>query len=65
MLPYTYELLIERGWRRCGEYYYKPDLQRSCCKLWTHRMDATKFKIKRDQKKTMKKFMKLIDPCYI
>ena len=54
MHPYTYQLLAERGWRRCGTYYYKPDIKRSCCKLWTHRMDVNGFKIKKDQRKTVR-----------
>jgi arginyl-tRNA---protein transferase len=29
---------MERGWRRCGTYYYKPNLLKSCCKLFTHRL---------------------------
>ena len=59
MLPYTYELLMERGWRRCGTYYYKLDLGKSCCKQWTIRQDVTKFKIKKDQKRTVKKMLEL------
>ena len=55
--PYTYQTMMERGWRRCGTYYYKLDLQRSCCKQWTHRMDVNEFKIKKDQKKTIKRMM--------
>ena len=61
MHPYTYQLMAERGWRRCGTYYYKPDLIQSCCKLWTHRLDVTNFKMKKDQKKTIKKMIK---NCY-
>ena len=59
MEPYTYELLMERGWRRCGTYYYKPNLQKSCCKLYTHRMEARLFKPKRDQKKAIKRVIAL------
>lgn len=54
MHPYTYQVLAERGWRRCGTYYYKPDIKNACCKLWTHRMDTNKFKIKKDQRKTVR-----------
>jgi arginine-tRNA-protein transferase len=55
MEPYTYQLLMERGWRRCGTYYYKPNLQKSCCKLFTHRLEVQKYKPKKDQKKALKK----------
>lgn len=54
MHPYTYQLLMEKGWRRCGTYYYKPDIKLSCCKLWTHRMDTNRFRIKKDQRKTVR-----------
>lgn len=46
---------MERGWRRCGTYYYKPNLVKSCCKLFTHRLEVAKFKPKKDQKKAIKK----------
>lgn len=59
ILPINYEILLERGWRRCGQYYYKPNIDKSCCKLWTHRLDVTKFDIKKDQKKSMRKFIKI------
>jgi arginine-tRNA-protein transferase len=26
-----YQKLMDRGWRRCGTYYYKWDLASSCC----------------------------------
>ena len=55
MDSYTYELLTERGWRRCGTYYYKPNLALSCCKLWTHRLEVSKFRTKRDQRKAIKR----------
>ena len=43
-----YQDLMERGWRRCGDYYYKPDLQKSCCQLNTIRLEAENF-VKFDQ----------------
>ncbi len=54
---------MERGWRRCGTYYYKPNIIKSCCKMFTHRMDVTKFSIKKDQKKTIKKIISLAFEC--
>ena len=26
-----YQKLMDRGWRRCGTYYYKHDFEKSCC----------------------------------
>lgn len=60
MEPYTYQTLMERGWRRCGTYYYKPDLFRSCCKLFTHRLYAPDFHPKKHQRKTIKKLITLV-----
>ena len=48
---------MERGWRRCGYYYYKIDMEKTCCKQWTHRLNVNQFKIKKDQKKTVKKII--------
>jgi len=59
METYTYELLMERGWRRCGTFYYKPNLENSCCKLFTHRLPVAKFKPKKDQKKALKRLIAL------
>jgi len=48
----TYNILMERGWRRSGNYFYKPNIAGSCCKMWTHRMDVAQWKVKKDQRKT-------------
>jgi hypothetical protein len=32
-----YQYLMDRGWRRSGSLYYKPDLLRSCCPHYTIR----------------------------
>jgi arginine-tRNA-protein transferase len=26
-----YQTLMDRGWRRCGTYFYKSDFAQSCC----------------------------------
>lgn len=39
------------------------DLARTCCKQWTVRQDVTKFQIKKDQKKTMRKMLELAYDC--
>ena len=56
-----YELLMARGFRRCGVYYYKPDLQNSCCQLYTIRLDVDAFKISKSQKKVLKRFNKYLN----
>lgn len=37
MLPSTYQHMIDRNWRRCGKYHYRPVNQKLCCPLYTIR----------------------------
>jgi arginine-tRNA-protein transferase len=48
---------MNRGWRRCGTYYYKPNVDKSC---YTIRMDVGQFKIKKQQRKTIKNMLELL-----
>ena len=45
-----YQELMDRGWRRSGTTYYKPDLPRSCCPHYTIRLKATDFRAKKEQR---------------
>ena len=38
-----YQVMMDRGWRRCGTYTYKYDLEKSCCQPYTIRLDVTEF----------------------
>ena len=49
-----YERMMKDGWRRCGDYVYIPNLDKSCCKLYTHCLNVEEFKINKEQKKVMK-----------
>jgi len=40
-----YERMMKDGWRRCGSYVYIPNLEKSCCKLYTHRLNVEDFQI--------------------
>lgn len=55
-----YERLMFNGYRKCGTYYYKPNLSKSCCQQHTIRLDINEFEINHHQKKVMKKFMKYL-----
>ena len=59
MVNYTYQLLMEKGWTRCGTYYYKSNTNKSCCKLYGHRLEVARFVPKKDQKKALKKIISL------
>ncbi|EPQ27938.1 uncharacterized protein PFL1_04682 [Pseudozyma flocculosa PF-1] len=41
--PHYYQRLIDAGWRRSGDYIYKPDLDRTCCPQIPIRLDAATF----------------------
>ncbi|KND02233.1 arginyltransferase [Spizellomyces punctatus DAOM BR117] len=55
-----YQDLIDRGWRRSGKYLYKPELAETCCPLLTIRLDVSKFKCSKGQKKVVKKMRKFV-----
>lgn len=50
-----YQELVDRGWRRSGTTYYKPDLPRSCCPHYTIRLKASDFHAKREQRSAVNK----------
>jgi len=51
-----YEKLMDRGWRRCGTYYYKVDIPSSCCWLNTIRLDVNEFEPSKEHKKVLNRF---------
>ena len=59
-----YEKMMKDGWRRCGNYVYIPNLEKSCCKLYTHRLNVEDFQINKEQKKVMKRFRKYLSGEY-
>lgn len=63
MTVHDYKKLIDRGWRRSGQYLYKPDMEKTCCPQFTIRclisnlrLDASKFLMTKSMKKALKKF---------
>ena len=64
MASNDYEMMMNKGWRRSGNYFYKPDLNSCCCKLYTIRLDVTKFQISKKQKKMLKKFNNFLNGKY-
>lgn len=56
----TYQRLINRGWRRSGCFLYRPNLIRSCCKLYTIILDADKFKADKKHRQTLNKFNRFV-----
>ncbi|KAJ5773007.1 Arginine-tRNA-protein transferase C-terminal [Penicillium paradoxum] len=58
--PEHYEDLINGGWRRSGNLYYKQNLLQSCCPHYTLRLEATAYRPRRDQRKAINKWNKFI-----
>ena len=59
-----YEKMMLDGWRRCGNYVYIPNIEKSCCKLYTCKLNVLEFKINKEQKKVMKRFRKYLSGEY-
>ena len=57
----TYDKLCNMGFRRSGRFIYKPDLLRSCCRLYTIRTRPDQVQITKEFKKCIRKFAKFID----
>jgi arginine-tRNA-protein transferase len=57
--PLHYQLLIDSGWRRSGQYLYKPT-QDTCCFTYTIRLNTSLFQLSKGQKKTIRKIRKYI-----
>ncbi|XP_046752570.1 arginyl-tRNA--protein transferase 1 isoform X6 [Diprion similis] len=55
-----YQDLINRGWRRSGNYCYKPIMDQTCCPMYTIKCEALGFKISKSQKKLLKKMSKFL-----
>jgi len=57
----NYEIMMNRGWRRSGTFYYKTDPENSCCQLYTIRLNVNEFKISHKQKKALNKFNRFLN----
>ncbi|KAI5951973.1 ATE1 [Candida jiufengensis] len=57
-----YDELINCGFRRSGDFLYKPDLLRTCCRLYTIRTNNSYLQLNKKQRKSINKFIKEICP---
>ena len=55
-----YRLLLDRGFRRCGNYYYQPDLFKCHSKLFTIRGVATEHKMRKSHKKIWNRWQRYL-----
>ncbi|KAH7359937.1 arginine-tRNA-protein transferase 1 [Pyrenochaeta sp. MPI-SDFR-AT-0127] len=52
----VYQSLVDRGWRRSGTIFYKPDVLRHCCPHYTIRLPVASFKPSKDQRRAVNKW---------
>ncbi|KAF7301376.1 Arginyl-tRNA--protein transferase 1 [Mycena indigotica] len=60
----VYKQLIDRGFRRSGKFRrtwcYLPNLPKSCCPLYTIRLDVSEFKLSKSKRKLVNRWNKFI-----
>ena len=50
VLSKDYEAMMLVGWRRCGSFFYKPNLPVTCCPQYTIRLAVNDFRASRSQR---------------
>ncbi|XP_030380383.1 arginyl-tRNA--protein transferase 1 isoform X2 [Scaptodrosophila lebanonensis] len=55
-----YQELIDRGWRRCGMYCYKPQNNETCCPCYTIKCDALEFRLSKSNKRVMRRMNRFL-----
>jgi len=55
-----YQDLIDRGWRRCGNYCYKLRNQETCCPCYTIKCDALEFKLSKSNKRILRRMNRFL-----
>lgn len=52
--------MIDHGWRRSGNYVYRPDMAATCCPQYTIRLDALAFKPNKAQRSAINRFARFV-----
>ncbi|KAH8401407.1 hypothetical protein KR009_005307 [Drosophila setifemur] len=55
-----YQELIDRGWRRCGNYCYKLRNKETCCPCYTIKCDALEFKLTKSNKRILRRMTRFL-----
>ncbi|XP_039482122.1 arginyl-tRNA--protein transferase 1 isoform X1 [Drosophila santomea] len=55
-----YQDLIDRGWRRCGNYCYKLRNQETCCPCYTIKCDGLEFKLSKSNKRILRRMNRFL-----
>ncbi|KAI1802576.1 arginine-tRNA-protein transferase [Daldinia bambusicola] len=60
MSPASYQMLVDRCWRRSGMLLYRPNQRDSCCPHYSIRLDSGRFRPTRDQRQAVNRFNKYV-----
>ncbi|KAI5292903.1 Arginyl-tRNA--protein transferase 1 [Ascosphaera acerosa] len=55
-----YEILMNHGWRRSGQLFYRQNPKHSCCPYYTIRLAPEEYKPRRDQKKAWNRWTRYV-----
>ena len=56
-----YSAMLNLGWRRSGNFLYKPTMHITCCPQYTIRLPVSDFKISKSQKYVLRKMEKYLN----
>ncbi|XVE69398.1 hypothetical protein DITRI_Ditri09bG0149300 [Diplodiscus trichospermus] len=56
-----YQDHLDRGWRRCGCFLYKPEMERTCCPSYTIRLKASDFVPSKEQRRVYRRMQRFLD----
>lgn len=57
----AYQKLLDRGWRRSGNWLYHPCHSKSCCQLMTIRLNVHKYQPNKQHRKVIRKWEAYLD----
>ncbi|KAI1480769.1 arginine-tRNA-protein transferase [Daldinia eschscholtzii] len=60
MSPASYQMLVDRCWRRSGMLLYRPNQRDACCPHYSIRLDSGRFRPTRDQRQAVNRFNKYV-----
>ncbi|ORX99279.1 arginine-tRNA-protein transferase [Clohesyomyces aquaticus] len=55
-----YQALVDRGWRRSGTIFYKPDVLRHCCPHYTIRLPVSSFKASKQHRHSLHRWNRYV-----
>lgn len=60
MSCYQYDRMVNLGFRRSGNFLYKGDMLRGCCRMYTIRTDLTQVKMAKEHRQVVNRFKRLL-----